>query len=136
MKTNITHSGVVERIEGDHITVRILQVSGCSSCKMAGHCYASESSVKQIDVYGADSSHYQVGDNVTVSADLSTGYKAVAWGFGIPLVLLVATIFAIRAWTSNDGVAALAGIAALIPYYILLYCVRDKLREKFSFTIQ
>ena len=78
MKKTITHSGMIERIEYNHIVVRIAQMSGCGSCKMAGHCNASESKDKLIDVYHVDTSKYQVGDHVVVSADLKSGYKAVA----------------------------------------------------------
>lgn len=135
MKKTITHSGMIERIEHNHIVVRIAQVSGCGSCKMAGHCNASESKDKLIDVYHVDTSKYQVGDHVVVSADLKSGYKAVAWGFGVPLVIMVATLLLVRLWTRDDAMAALMGVSALVPYYFLLFLLRDKLRDKFSFAI-
>lgn len=136
MSNVITHSGIVERIDGDHITVRIVQASGCASCQLAGHCHASESREKLVDVYHAHAARHRVGDAVTVSTDVRTGYRAVAWGFGVPLAVLVATIFGVRALTDNEGLAALAGLAMLTPYYIVLYLLRDKLREKFSFRIE
>jgi len=136
MNDTITHSGLVESIEGEHIRVRILQVSGCASCKIAGHCNASESKEKLIDVYHADASRYHVGDAVVVSTDLGTGYRAVALGFGLPLVLLIAVIVVGIKLTGNEGMSALLGIAALIPYYIGLYLVRDKLRKRFSFELK
>lgn len=136
MKKTITHSGTIERIEHSHIVVRMAQVSGCGSCKMAGHCNASESKDKLIDVYNVDTSKYQVGDQVVVSADLKTGYKAVAWGFGVPLVIMVATLLIVKLLTHDDAKAALTGVAALVPYYFLLFLLRDRLRDKFSFAIE
>ena len=50
MKTVINHKGTIEKIDGNHITVRIMQASGCAACGMADHCNASESKEKRIDV--------------------------------------------------------------------------------------
>jgi positive regulator of sigma E activity len=136
MKKTITHSGTIERIEPRHIVVRIAQVSGCGSCKMAGYCNASESKEKFIDVYDVDTSKYQVGDPVVVSADLKTGYKAVAWGFGVPLIMMLITLFLVKLLTHDEAMAALIGVATLVPYYILLFLLREKLRDKFSFVIE
>ena len=36
----------------------------------------------------------------------------------------------------SEEVAALLSIACLIPYYIILYLLRDKLRERFTFRIE
>lgn len=136
MNNTITHSGVIASIEDRHIVVRIVQVSGCASCKVAGHCNAAESKEKLIDIYDVDAARHRVGDAVVVSTSVQTGYRAVAWGFGIPLVIMTGTIFAVRTLTGNEGMAALTGIAALTPYYILLYLLRHKLREKLSFRIE
>lgn len=127
--------GIIEQIDNAHITVRIVQVSGCSSCKMAGHCNASESRKNLVDIYNATPHQYHVGDNVTVSADLKTGYRAVAWGFAIPLAILMVVIFGVRAMTGHDARAALLGLTALIPYYCTLYLLRNRFREKFTFQI-
>ena len=125
-----------EQIERGHIIVRISQVSGCAACKIAGHCNASESKEKLIDIYNVDTTKYHVGDSVTVTADMKTGYRAVALGFGVPLIILMISIFGIRALTGNEAQAALIGLAALIPYYVFLYLIRDRLRTKFSFNIE
>ncbi|MGI6242558.1 MAG: SoxR reducing system RseC family protein [Prevotella sp.] len=136
MNDTITHSGIIERIEPNHIVVRIAQASGCTSCKIAGQCHASGSKEKLIDVYHVDTSKYQVGEHVVVSASLKTGYKAVVWGFGVPLVILMATLFLVKLWTGNEAQAALTGVAALVPYYFLLYLLREKLRDSFPFVIE
>lgn len=136
MNNTITHSGVIEQIEHGHIIVRIVQESGCASCKVARHCNASERKEKLIDVYNTETSKYHVGDSVTVVADMKTGYRAVGLGFGVPLLILMISIFSIRALTGNEALSALIGLSALIPYYVFLYLIRDKLRTKFSFMIE
>ena len=49
MSTKISHSGIVERIDGDCVQVRIVQTSACAACKVAGYCNAAESKEKVID---------------------------------------------------------------------------------------
>lgn len=151
MNNQIKHAGVIESIEGDHAVVRILQTSACAACKVAGHCNASESKEKLVDIYGVKATGLslsttgpasrawetlQVGEAVTITADTAIGYRAVAWGFGIPLVILIVVIFALMVITGNDLLSALCGLAALAPYYILLYFLRDKIRERLSFRIE
>ena len=136
MNNKIRHAGVIEEVGADRIKVRILQTSACVACKVAGHCNASESKEKLIDVYGQEGSDYQVGEHVVVVVSPEVGMRAVAWGFGIPFLLLVLTVFVVVRLTGNEGVAALSSMGALLPYYLVLYLLRDKLRERLSFGIE
>ena len=136
MSNKIRHAGVIEEVGADRIKVRILQTSACAACKVAGHCNASESKEKLIDVYGQEVSDYQVGEHVVVVASPEVGMRAVAWGFGIPFVLLVLTVFLMVRLTGNEGIAALSSLGTLLPYYLVLYLLRDKLRERLSFGIE
>ena len=58
----IKHRGIVENIEGSHVRVRIVQTSACSACSVKGHCNASESKEKLIDVFDMKASSYRIGD--------------------------------------------------------------------------
>lgn len=136
MSNKIKHAGVIESVADDCVRVRILQTSACSACKVANHCNASESKEKLIDVYGSSHAGYQVGERVMVVASPEVGVRAVAWGFGIPFVLLVVVVFIMVRLTGNEGLAALASLVALLPYYLVLYVLRDKIRERLSFGIE
>ena len=137
MNNNIEHLGVVDSIDGICLKVRIQQMSACSSCKVAKHCSASEQKTKYVDVYDAEAAALlHVGDEVKVKASLSAGYQAVWLGFGVPLLLMLLTILLVANVQSDETVAALAGIAILLPYYIVLYFLRDKLRRKFTFRVE
>lgn len=136
MTNSIRHSGVVENVEGDCVKVRIVQTSACSSCKIAGHCTASESKHKIVDVYDKAHEGLNVGDVVVVVASQRTGMLSVLLSSVIPLLILVLVLFGAIALTGNEPMAALMGICALIPYYIVLYLLRDKIRSKLSFGIE
>jgi sigma-E factor negative regulatory protein RseC len=85
MRETITHQGVVESVEGEHVRVNILQVSACSSCKARSLCTTSESKEKIIDVYEPGAAEkYRRGDAVNVCGTLSMGKQAVRLAFGIP----------------------------------------------------
>ena len=136
MSNKIKHAGVVDGVEGECVRVRILQSSACSACKVAAHCNASETKEKIIDVMDADASHYQKGDQVMVVADTAVGFRARLYGYLLPLILMVVTLVGVLAATHSEGLAAVSALGILIPYYVLLFLMRNKLRNRLSFTLE
>ena len=136
MNNKIKHSGIVDKIESDSVQVRILQTSACAACKVAGHCNASESKEKVVDVYHADTSKMKVGDTVTVVASATAAAHALLFAFGLPFVLLVGVVYILLQLTGDEAVAALSGIASLVPYYIIVWLFKERLREKIAFSIE
>lgn len=135
--TKISHSGIVESIEDGRVRVRILQSSACAACKVAGHCNASESKEKIVDVLNiADTSRLNVGDEVVVCASRHVANKALMLGFGIPFLLLIGVLVAVLYMTDNEGVAALAALGSLLPYYFLLWLWRDSIQQQISFYLE
>ena len=132
----IKHRGIVEKVDGSHIVVRIVQTSACSSCSAKGLCNASESKEKQIDVYESNPS-YQVGEEVMVCGTTSMGMRAVLLAFGVPLLILVLALGVSMRLTGEDALLS-SGIAlvSVVPYYIGIYFCKDKLNRTFSFTIE
>ena len=136
MSNKIKHAGVVDGVEGECVRVRILQSSACSACKVAAHCNASETKEKIIDVMDADASHYQKGDQVMVVADTAVGFRASLYGYFLPLILMVVTLVGVLAATHSEGLAAVSALGILMPYYVLLFLMRNKLRNRLSFTLE
>ena len=132
----IKHRGIVEKVDGSHIVVRIVQTSACSACSAKGLCNASESKEKQIDVYEANPS-YQIGEEVMVCGTTSMGMRAVLLAFGVPLLILVLALGVSMKLTGEDALLS-SGIAlvSVVPYYIAIYFCKDKLNRAFSFTIE
>jgi sigma-E factor negative regulatory protein RseC len=132
----IKHRGIVEKVDGSHIVVRIVQTSACAACSAKGLCNASESKEKQIDVYEVNPS-YRVGEEVMVCGTTSMGMRAVVLAFGVPLLILILALGISMKVTDEDAMLS-AGIAlvSVIPYYIVIYLMKDKLNKTFSFTIE
>ena len=130
----IKHEGVVENIGTESCLVRILQASACSSCSARQLCRSSESKEKLIEVRG----HYptlHVGDAVTLVGSVRQGLKASVLAYIVPLVLMVAALFA-GTRLAGEGVGALAALLALVLYYGVLCLLRDKLGKEFAFKIE
>ena len=135
MSTKISHSGIIESIDEGCIHVRIVQTSACAACKVAGYCNAAESKEKIVDVYKPAGS-LKVGDAVTVTASSQIATQALLYGFAYPFVLLVVVLGAALWLTGNEATAGLCALASLLPYYGVLYLLRNKHRESFAFDIE
>ena len=132
----IKHRGIVEKIDGSHIVVRIVQTSACSACSAKGLCNASESKEKQIDVYEVNPA-YRIGEEVILCGTTSMGMKAVFLAFGIPVFLLMAALFVTMRVTDGDALlSAIVALVAVVPYYAVLYLMKDKMNKTFSFVIE
>lgn len=136
MSNKIKHNGVVDGVEEGCVRVRILQSSACSACKVAAHCNASETKEKIIEVQVADAVKYQLGDSVVVVADTAVGFRASLYGYLLPLVLMVVALVAVLKITQSEVYAAVSALGILIPYYIGLYLLRNKLQNKLSFSLE
>ena len=132
----IKHRGIVEKIDGSHIVVRIVQTSACSACSAKGLCNASESKEKQIDVYEVNPA-YRIGEEVILCGTTSMGMKAVLLAFGIPVFLLLVALFVTMRVTDGDALlSAIVALVAVVPYYAVLYLMKDKMNKTFSFVIE
>ncbi len=135
MTGRVRHSGVVETVTETGVRVRIVQTSACASCKISGHCNASESKTKYVDVATPDIDGLKVGDNVSVSASQTVVAKALLLSFGAPFVVLVAVLAAVYTSTGDDVLSGGVAIASLLPYYLLLYCFRNRIGRSVVFAI-
>ena len=132
----IKHLGIVENIQGSHLSVRIVQTSACAACSAKGHCSSADSKDKIIDITDVTAASYQIGERVMVIGETSMGMMAVVLAFVLPFVLLILSLFLLMAWIENELYAALLSLAVLVPYYYILWLNKTRLKQKFSFTIK
>ena len=135
MANTIKHTGIIDSIEGNHIKVRILQTSSCSSCKIANHCNAADTKTKIVDLY-ADGQSYKIQDEVIVSVSRDITTLAVLLCFVVPLGMMLLSIFGLKAVGLNELVAAFTSLSILIPYYFLIWCFRKRIAQKVSFRLE
>lgn len=137
MVTNIKHLGIVENINGSCLKVKIVQSSACSACSVKGHCSASETKEKIIDVYNKNNVPCQVGERVMIVGTTSMGMKAVLLAFVLPfIVLLLALIISLKLTGGDEAVSALVSLGTLVPYYLIIYICRNRLSRSFMFILE
>jgi sigma-E factor negative regulatory protein RseC len=82
------------------------------------------------------SATYGVGDEVQVVLKASMGFKAVWIAYFLPLVVLLAIALGLIALGVPELVSGLAGLGAVALYYLVVWLLRDRLRNEYVFTIQ
>lgn len=136
MHTQISHSGIVESVAEGCVKVRILQTSACAACKVASHCNASDKKEKIVEVFCDDAASYQKGQEVRVTASKQVAANALLLGFGLPFLLLMLILIATLKLSGNEGVAAIAALASLVPYYLVLWLFKDRIRQRLAFALE
>ena len=136
MKEQVKHTGEVVAVTPQTTTVRIVSHSACSECHAAGLCGLSEYTEKAIEVPTSPSATYGVGDEVNVVLTATLGLKRGWLAHFLPLVVLLGVALGLIALGVGEVAAGLAGLGAVALYYLVLWLLRDRLRNEYVFTIQ
>jgi sigma-E factor negative regulatory protein RseC len=134
-EVHISHTGRINEITRDSISISIISESACAACHAKGFCGAADSKEKVIEVKNTGINEHKVGDCVTIVMQKSMGLKAVFYGYILPFIILMATLLGTLNATNNEGLAGLLALLVLVPYYFSLYLLREKLKSKFEFRI-
>jgi sigma-E factor negative regulatory protein RseC len=134
--TPIKHAGEVIGVEGNKVIVRMSVNSACSGCHAKAVCGVNESKDKIVEVVTLAASEYAVGDSVEVALrQRSMGVTSVMLAYVIPFFVLSLLLYGVSALGGSDEMAALSALAGVGLYYIGLWLVRDRVRNKIEFTI-
>ena len=132
----ISHEGIVMKITDDELEIKILAQSACAACHAKSACGMGEQAEKTLTVPRPKDKDFSLLQKVNVKMAIGQGNKAAVLAYLIPILLLLAVLFVCLGLGLNDGLSALLSIVALIPYYIILYLRRDKLKKQFSYIIE
>lgn len=134
MEEKIVHSGFIQEVSENKLTVAIINASACSSCHAKGACLASDMKEKEIEITHFSGNYYP-GQPVNIIGHQSQGYKAAFYGYILPFLLVFGVLILSLVITHNDGLSGLLSLAVLIPYYGFLYIFRNKFKSTFEFKI-
>ena len=134
MSESINHNGVIEKIDGGTVYVRIIQQSACSGCHAKSMCTASESKEKIIEVPD-NSGKFHINEEVQLCGQSSLGLQAEL-AFVFPLIIVFAAIVTGTSMQWEETTSGLTGLLLLVPYYCILYFLRDQLKRRFIFTLK
>lgn len=131
----ISHEGVVTKITDEELEIKILSQSACAACHAKSACGMGEQAEKILIVPRPKSKDFALMQRVNVRMAIGQGNKAAVLAYLIPIILLLAVLFVCLGLGLSEGISALLSVVALIPYYIILYLRRDKLKQKFEYLI-
>ena len=134
-EATFSQNGTIEHIGDDAITVRIDCNSACSACHSKDLCLSVDKAVKHITIE-PDGRVYAVGQQVTVYSQRQLAFKALFWGYLAPLILVVAVLAGLILAGFSEAIAGVAALLSLLPYYLVLFLLRDKFKRTFVFKIQ
>ncbi len=131
----INHIGTIKSINNQHLIVKIVSQSACTSCHAKGACSSSEQKEKEIELEYSGNI-FSIGEEVLVIATLAQGYRALLFAYVLPLILLVSSLILLSSVSKDEATAALGSLLLLVPYYWILYHCRHKLKNSFHFMVQ
>ena len=131
----IEQKGIVEGSGNDVVKVRISPVSACSDCHSKASCSVFGTTERIIEVPGK-TGEFRTGDRVGVTITASMGHKAVVLGYFLPFLVVLLSLIAFTLLKYKEWQAGLIALSTLIPYYIILYFSRSRLRKTFTFTLK
>ena len=133
---SISHEGVITKITDDELEIKILAQSACAACHAKSACGMGEQAEKILTVPRPKDRAFDINQKVNVRMAIGQGNKAAVLAYLIPIVLLLAVLFVCLGLSMDEGLAALISIVALVPYYIVLYLRRDKLKQMFDYIVE
>lgn len=133
-RKRIDHTGIVSAVKAHTADVVIRNLSACASCHASTTCGMTESVSKTITARLPEF-EIKAGDTVTVEASLGQGIFAVIIAYCIPAVLAVAIIVAGSFMNMDERVSAGIAIAVMVPYFFVLYLLRNRIGRRISFEI-
>jgi sigma-E factor negative regulatory protein RseC len=135
MSGEISHKGIIKEFSKKGIIVGIIAESACATCHAKGACSASDMTEKEIEI-DHDEGEFQVGQHVVVTGKTSQGFKALFLAYLLPFILVMAVLIVSSNFTGNEGLSGLLSLGILIPYYLILYLFRNRLKRSFDFEIE
>ena len=132
----ISHEGIITRITDDELEIKILAQSACAACHAKSACGMGEQAEKTLTVPRPTNKDFALNQKVNVKMAIGQGNKAAVLAYLIPIILVLAVLFVCLGLGLSEGLSALISIVALIPYYIVLYMKRNKLKRQFDYIVE
>ena len=136
MKKEIYHDGKIIEITPEFTSVEIISSSECSQCHAKGLCGFSEEESKVVMVPTSPYTERKVGDTVTLALKQTMGLKAVWISYVIPLIILMILVLSLSSVIDNEVWTGLTAIGGVALYYLVIWLLRDKLKNEFVFYIK
>jgi len=128
------HTGLVT--DSNHGRIKIsLTGSGCSACHNS-LCMLGDSKAKEVEISVTKENGLLAGDEVIVKINPASGYKAVALLYILPFFLMILSLVMVSKSGYSEGLAGLTSLLILVPYFGLLFLLRNQLRSQCTIEVE
>ena len=130
--------GKIEKIDGNKAVISVKRVSACGdSCKSCSSSCKVNSVIFETDI---DDQDISVGDFVEIRAENEVMLKHIMVLYGLPLLMMIATVFVaqmILSGPNKDMISAVASLFSLIVSFFLLkaYDKTEMKKNVLKFTV-
>ena len=130
----IEHIGEIIAIKDGIASVRIIQTSACSECHAKNLCSAADQKEKVIEAE-LRNDDFSIGDTVNVVGHKNLGMRAVLLAYVLPFAIVVVTMAVLGRFVANELIVGSISLATLIPYFIVMRLMKNKISAKFKFYV-
>lgn len=133
-RKEVTHTGIIGKIDKKGIKVTIGVLAGCVDCQIKGNCNMAEQSVKELFIE-CDSSPYKTGQRVMISLKSEQKTSGQFLKFILPFIILLLVMLISSAFTSNEATIGIVSLLTLISYYLIYIFVGRRNNEKVKYHV-
>lgn len=132
---NSCRKATVSDIKTNTITVTFIRPEACSECAAQLICAQINGTQNSLEFKVADTTEYHIGQQVNLELEKSSVIFSLTAAFGIPLIIILTTLFGILASGGSENLASMAALTSLVFYYLLLYAFRRRIRNKIKIKL-
>ena len=131
--------GKIEKIDGNKAVISVKRVSACGdSCKSCSSACKVNSVIFETDI--PEEQDINVGDYVEIKAENEVMLKHIVVLYGLPLLLMIATVFVVQMilkGPNKDIISAVASLFSLVISFFLLkaYDKNEIKKNVLKFTV-
>ena len=130
----IDQIGIVEEVKENSILVRFQSAPACGNCMAKSICAPGSSEKNLVEIHHKDQS-YTAGDSVKIFISRPMGFKALFLGYLLPFFIVIVMLVLTSIIGLSELVSGLVSLFVLLPYYFTLYLYREKVNQKFIFSV-
>ncbi|MCM1076133.1 MAG: SoxR reducing system RseC family protein [Bacteroides sp.] len=135
-KEDVTHRGVIRKVENGYLVIRTDDECKCDGCAITALCNKGDDKTELLTIDTPEARKFAIGERVEVTATSSSTLWATWWALILPTLIFGGVIVGLRLGVPSLGGWSIAfGFAALGLYDVFLYRNRKRFAQKISWKI-
>ncbi len=129
------YSGRVKTVANSRLTIELTHSqSACGGCAVASLCHGTDRCEMLVDAGGCGEV-FEVGDEVLLTPDVRSKYRAILYCILLPLALMFLVAVSFYLCHMPQWILALGAVVVPVIYYGLLYLVRHRVESSVKWIV-